>query len=73
MDRTRLQRVGRFWASARYWVREFFGENDYARHVAEWQARHAGIEPDGTHHLMSEREFFEYRLKIKYGGVIQRC
>lgn len=73
MNRPTPATVARYWRQARYWVREFFGENDYARHVAEWEARHAGTGPDETHRLMTEREFFEYQLQIKYGGVVQRC
>lgn len=68
-----LPSLGRHWNQARYWVREFFGENDYARYVAEWQARHAELAPDETHHLMTEREFFDYQLQVKFGGAIQRC
>ena len=73
--------LGRRFDTARYWVREFFGENEYARYVADWQARHAAgdhpeacsLVPGGEHRMMSEREFFDYRLNIKYGGAIQRC
>jgi uncharacterized short protein YbdD (DUF466 family) len=69
------------WAAACYLIREFFGENDYARYVADWKARHAegkcgtagGAEIGDDHHMMTEREFFEERLRIKYGGNVQRC
>ena len=75
-----LARLHERWRTLCYWVREYFGENDYAQYVAEWQARHpAGgtatpnaLEPPG-HHLMTEREFFTYRLGIKYGTNFQRC
>lgn len=61
------------WRTVRYWVREYFGENEYARYVAAWQARHAGMDGDGEHRMMTAREFFDHRLAVKYGGVIQRC
>jgi uncharacterized short protein YbdD (DUF466 family) len=62
----------------RYWVREFFGENDYARYVAEWRAAHGGIEPAAAdpaagHRLLTEREFFADRCRLKYGTGVQRC
>jgi uncharacterized short protein YbdD (DUF466 family) len=59
----------------RYWIAEYFGENDYARYVAEWQARHAGLDnPEQTEHqMMTAREFYQYRLDIKYDKKMQRC
>ena len=81
MEGSLLERLGGAWRAARYWVREFFGENDYARYVADWQARHTGGEagmactlPAGAEHrMMTEREFFSYRLQIRYGNGVQRC
>jgi uncharacterized short protein YbdD (DUF466 family) len=65
------------WQQVRYWIREFFGENDYARYVADWNARHpeggAAAAHGGGHRLLTEREFFDERLRIKYGGGVQRC
>jgi uncharacterized short protein YbdD (DUF466 family) len=81
-------------ARLHYWIREFLGENDYARYVAEWHAAHRSIEDCATratsparaaessagaarasagHRLMTEREFFAERLRVKYGGAVQRC
>lgn len=59
----------------RYWVAEYFGENDYARYVAEWQSQHSDLENEARteHHMMTPREFYEYRLDIKYGKKMQRC
>jgi uncharacterized short protein YbdD (DUF466 family) len=73
--RARLHARAR-WQRARYWIREFFGENDYARYVADWRARHpegGAAAHGGGHRLLTEREFFDERLRIKYGGGVQRC
>jgi hypothetical protein len=35
--------------AAWFWLRELFGENAYARYVADWQARHAGTQAVGEH------------------------
>ncbi len=69
------------WGRLRYWIREFFGENDYARYVAEWKARHGESEggvsssvPAGREHrLLTEREFFSERCRVRYGSGVQRC
>jgi uncharacterized short protein YbdD (DUF466 family) len=66
-------------ARLRYWIREFFGENDYPRYVAEWRASHGDERGAGAgsgesgHRLMTEREFFAERLRVKHGGTVQRC
>ena len=57
-----------------WWARELFGEHDYARYVGDWHARH----PDGPdlakgHRPMTEREFFDERLRLKYGNGLRRC
>ena len=64
-----------WWRDVRFWVREFLGENDYERYVAEWHARHSATPPDAgdaEHRLMTPREFFRERCAVKYGSV-QRC
>lgn len=68
-----LTGLSKRWERLLYWVREFVGENDYARYVAEWQAKHAGLECADGHRPMTEREFFAYRTELKFGGVVQRC
>jgi uncharacterized short protein YbdD (DUF466 family) len=60
-------------AVAWYWVREFFGENAYERYVAEWQARHAGMPPDSTHRMLTQREFFSSWIERRYGVTTGRC
>lgn len=61
--------------AAWWWVREFFGEHEYERYLADWQARHPGLDPAtaGPHRPMTRREHFDFRLEIRYGGTIQRC
>ncbi len=69
------------WRRLGYWIREFFGENDYARYVAEWNARPIESEagsssgaPGGSEHrLLTEREFFSERCRVRYGSGVQRC
>ena len=67
------------WRTIRYWIREFLGENDYERYVAEWHARHSATsdsEHDGSetgHRLLTPREFFRERCAVKYGSGVQRC
>ena len=58
-----------------YWLRELFGENAYARYVADWHARHAGadVEALGEHRLLSEREFFSDWVERRYGSASGRC
>ena len=56
-----------------HWTREFFGENDYPRYVAEWQARHSIRSAEPGHRLLTAREFFNERLRIRYGGGVNRC
>ncbi len=61
-----------------WWLREYFGENDYARYREAWRARHAaaGDTCDAAghqHHLMTEREYFTWRLSHKYGSAINHC
>ncbi len=77
-----LADLRRAWASALYWLREFTGENDYMRYVAEWRLRHpslaAGDEPGAGarnrgHRLLSEREFYALRLEQRYGRATLRC
>jgi uncharacterized short protein YbdD (DUF466 family) len=45
-----------------------------ARYVADWNARHpeggAAATHGGGHRLLTEREFFDERLRIKYGGGV---
>jgi uncharacterized short protein YbdD (DUF466 family) len=66
--------LGQRWHEALYWVREFLGENDYPRYVAEWEAGHvAHAHPGGEHRLLTEREFFAERCRLKYGAGVQRC
>jgi uncharacterized short protein YbdD (DUF466 family) len=56
-------------------VQEYFGEHEYDRYLADWQARHAHLDASlpGAHQPMSRRAFFERRLEIRYGGTVQRC
>ena len=63
------------WRWVLHWTREFFGENEYPRYVAEWQARHATIPAELApgHRLLTAREFFDDRLRIRYGGGVNRC
>ena len=65
------------WRTIRYWIREFLGENDYERYVAEWQARHAAMPSthagENEHRLLTPREFFRERCAVKYGSGVQRC
>jgi len=58
-----------------WWVEEYFGEHDYDRYLADWQTRHAALDPAdrATHQPMSRRAFFDQRLDVKYGGKVQRC
>jgi uncharacterized short protein YbdD (DUF466 family) len=64
-----------------YWIREFFGENDYARYLGEWRARHVTGEPGSStgarvgseHRPLTEGEFFAERCRVRYGGGVQRC
>jgi uncharacterized short protein YbdD (DUF466 family) len=65
--------VGTGLRTAWYWLREFFGENAYARYVADWQARHAGMPPTGEHRLLTEREFFSNWIEQRYGSASGRC
>jgi uncharacterized short protein YbdD (DUF466 family) len=70
-------RPGAGWRWLVYWTREFFGEHDYARYVADWNARHAAaFDPPGVtpgHRLLTAGEFFSERLGIRYGGGVNRC
>jgi uncharacterized short protein YbdD (DUF466 family) len=70
-----LSDLARGWTSVCYWLREFTGENAYPRYVAEWRARHPGLDPEapGEHRLLSAREFFDRQLQLKYGAAVQRC
>ncbi|HEY0583284.1 MAG TPA: YbdD/YjiX family protein [Chloroflexota bacterium] len=56
-----------------YQVAEAFGEHDYDRYVATWNARHVGQTPTAEHRPMSAREFFDWRVERKYGGGFSRC
>ena len=59
------------WQRLHYWIREFLGENDYARYLEEWRRLHGGT-AEG-HRPLTAREFFGERLRVKYGGSVQRC
>lgn len=62
-----------WWQAVSYWTREFFGENDYARYIADWQERHGGDPGSHAHQPMSERKFFAYRVGVRYDTVSPRC
>ncbi len=66
-------KISKGWGFLRYWIREYFGENEYARYVEAWKAAHHGKECTEGHHLMTEREFYQHRLDLKYGPGMQRC
>jgi len=61
--------------TAWWWVQEYFGEHEYDRYLADWQARHAALDPAARadHQPMSRRAFYAHRLEVKYGGTVQRC
>ncbi len=69
-----LASLGERLATMRYWVRELFGENAYARYVAGWEAQHTDATSHSREpHLMTEKEFFELQLHNRYGDHVQRC
>jgi uncharacterized short protein YbdD (DUF466 family) len=69
-----MSALGTRWPHVGYWVREFLGENDYGRYLEDWAARHRDAPPAGADHgPLTPREFFAERLRVKYGGPIQRC
>lgn len=67
------------WQNLRYWTREYMGENDYPRYVREWQAAHQGgtcghdHEDGREHRMMTPREYYQFRLEIRYNPTMQRC
>jgi uncharacterized short protein YbdD (DUF466 family) len=67
--------IADFWQQLRhagYAVADLFGEHDYARYLADWEARHAHGPTEER--PMSAREFFDWRLEQKYGGgAPRRC
>lgn len=69
---------GQRWQQLCWWVREYFGENDYGRYVAAWQARHSAQSDctereSGEHRLLSPSEYFTWRLTHKYSVGVTHC
>ena len=73
------------WHNIVYWVREYMGENDYQRYKQQWlvahldgfcgpQHDHDNGKPQAHHNnMMSEREYYQYKLDIRYNPTMQRC
>ncbi|HEX2914959.1 MAG TPA: YbdD/YjiX family protein [Chloroflexia bacterium] len=70
-----MDKVANFFKQVRFWSREYLGENEYQQYLADWKIKHAGMSAEEVeaHPLMTPRQFFDYRLAIKYNPKMSRC